>query len=208
MFWNLNAAFVWARVLTLWMWVSCVRHAFQFQQLVFFIASECKLLYFLFFVVRYSLNLLSKRHHFGHVGGPDPNVIFSLWKIAPSFTGRDREWQARMTKDTVLTIRELLSNQILEFDNQWLFKKPEFFFGDAMRRLGGSLWWDYKWLRQISSWWSFMPNMEWMFSLSCLQSMSLHRQMDWELTKAQSGVAIRRISNRGAFPIGHNRDII
>ena len=47
-----------------------------------------------------------------------------------------------------------------------------------------------------------------MFPLSCLQSMSLHRQMDWELAKAQSDVTIGRISNHAAFPIGHNMDII
>jgi len=32
--------------------------------------------------------------------------------------------------------------------------------------------------------------------------------MDWDLVRAQSGVAIRRISNRDAFSIGHSRGIL
>ena len=34
--------------------------------------------YVVFFIVRYSLNPLSKMCHFGHVGGADPNLMFEL----------------------------------------------------------------------------------------------------------------------------------
>ena len=50
--------------------------------------------------------------------------------------------------------------------------------------------------------------MEQMFSLSYLQSISLHRYMDWYLVKKQWGVSIGRISNRVAFPDGLSREIL
>ena len=50
--------------------------------------------------------------------------------------------------------------------------------------------------------------MERMFLLSYLQSMSLPQCMDWDLVRVQSGVAIRRISNRAAFLIGHSKEIL
>ena len=50
--------------------------------------------------------------------------------------------------------------------------------------------------------------MEWMFPLSYLQSMSLPQNMDWDLVRAQSSVAILRISNRAAFLVGHSKEIL
>ena len=50
--------------------------------------------------------------------------------------------------------------------------------------------------------------MEHMVPLSYLQSMSLHWQMDWDLTRAQSGITIGNITNSGAFPAGHSTDVI
>ena len=67
---------------------------------------------------------------------------------------------------------------------------------------------NYKWLRQIENQRFFLPNMERMFSLSCLQSMSLRQLMDWELTRVQKGVSIKQISKHTAFPAGHERDVV
>ena len=38
--------------------------------------------------------------------------------------------------------------------------------------------------------------------------MSLHRQIDWNLTRLQSGISIGRIFNYSTFPVGHSRDVI
>ena len=65
----------------------------------------------------------------------------------------------------------------------------------------------YKWLRQIGERHFFLPNMERMF-LSYLQSMSLPQYMDWDLVRAQSGVAIARISNLATFSVSHSREIL
>jgi len=32
--------------------------------------------------------------------------------------------------------------------------------------------------------------------------------MDWDLVRAQSGVAIERVSNHAAFPVGHSIEIL
>ena len=63
---------------------------------------------FLLFAVRYSLNSLTKRNHFGHIGGADPNVLFSLRKTAPVFTGASDERQACLIKGSVFTLRGLI----------------------------------------------------------------------------------------------------
>ena len=41
-----------------------------------------------------------------------------------------------------------------------------------------------------------------------LQSMSIQRQMNWDVVKSQQGVSIQKITNRGAVPTGNGRDII
>ena len=61
-----------------------------------------------------------------------PNVIFSLRKITLAFTGTNGERQARLTKGSALTVRELISDRRFEFDNRRLFRKPEFLYGDAI----------------------------------------------------------------------------
>ena len=48
---------------------------------------------------------------------------------------------------------------------------------------------------------------EGVFLLS-IQSMSLHRTMESELTKDQSGVSLERISHHTAIPAGHGRNVV
>ena len=56
--------------------------------------------YVLFLAVRYSLNPLTKRNHFGHIGGVDPNFLVSLRKTVSAFIGMNGERQARLMKGT------------------------------------------------------------------------------------------------------------
>ena len=48
----------------------------------------------------------------------------------------------------------------------------------------------YKWLRWLGERSFFLLDMEMMFSLSSIQSMSLHRPMEWDLTEEESEVSL------------------
>jgi len=50
--------------------------------------------------------------------------------------------------------------------------------------------------------------MERVVPLSYVQSMSIQRQIDWDLVKSQQWIFIGRITNHGKIPIGSGRDII
>jgi len=66
----------------------------------------------------------------------------------------------------------------------------------------------YKWLRRLGEHRFFLLDIERMFSLSSIQSMSLHRLMEWDLTEEQSGVSIRRIFHHTAALTGHDRNVV
>jgi len=98
---------------------------------------------------------------------------------------------------------------MFESDNRRLLRKPEFLFRDAIEEDEENLYDDnYKWLCQIRNQCFFLPIIRCIFPLSCLQSMSLHQYMDWDLVKTQSGVSVGRISNHIAFPVGCSREIL
>ena len=139
---------------------------------------------FFFFAVRYFSDPLSKKHHFGLMDEQDPNAIFSLQKMAPTFTKKNRESHARLSQTSSLTLKELLSDGWLKSDARTLLRKPYFLFRDYIDEEEEDLYdGNFKWLYHIGNRCFFLLNMERMFPLSCLQSMSLCRQMDWELTK-------------------------
>ena len=54
--------------------------------------------------MRYSLNPLTKRNHFGHIGGVDPNFLFSLQKTVLTLTEMNEERQARLIKGIASTL--------------------------------------------------------------------------------------------------------
>ena len=84
-----------------------------------------------------------------------------------------------------------------------------FLFGDTINEDEEILFdGNYKWLRQIREYYFFLSNMERIFPLSYLQSISLPWYMDWDLVRAQSGITIGTISNRVAFPVGHSREVL
>ena len=66
----------------------------------------------------------------------------------------------------------------------------------------------YKWFHLLGERSLFLSNMERMFFLSSIQSMSLHRLMEWDLTKEQSGVSLRRISHQTIVLVDHDRNVV
>ena len=84
---SLNAGFAELRVSVIRR-SSAVNLAFGLQHFDIFLDSDC---FVVLFAVRYSSNPLSKKCHFGHVGGADPNMIFVLQRIAPITTGKSKE---------------------------------------------------------------------------------------------------------------------
>jgi len=137
------------------------------------------------FAVWYSSNSLSKKCHFGHIGGADPNMIFVLQKTAIVIADKSRERRSRVSSANMLTLWEIIWDGRLESDSRAPLRKPDFFFGDSIEEDEVVLYdGDYKWLRNRRF---FLPNMERMYPLAYLQHMSVRRTMDWELVKPISG---------------------
>ena len=140
---------------------------------------------FFSFVVRYSSNLLTKRNHFGHVGGVDPILLFRLRWTVPTFTSTNKEHQAHLTKGAASTLRKLILDGRFESNDRCLFMKPVFFFGDGIEEEEEILFdGNYRWFRQIREHRFFHLNMK-RIPLSYLQSMSHPRYMDWDLVGAE-----------------------
>jgi len=49
--------------------------------------------------------------------------------------------------------------------------------------------------------------MERMYPLSYLQHMSVHRAMEWDLSRFVSGVSLGKLGAKEAFPAGHRKDV-
>ena len=72
-----------------------------------------------------------------------------------------------------------------ESEDRKLIRKLVFFFGNSTDSSEDDLFdGNYKWLCQIGNQRFFLPNMECMVSLFDLQSMSVQRQMNWDLVKS------------------------
>ena len=96
-----------------------------------------------------------------------------------TLTGKDRERRTKLSLASSQTLQELITDERFESDTRLLLRKPDFLFGDSINEdaeviLDGS----YKWLRQLGERRFFLSDMEMMFSLSSIQSMSLHRPME------------------------------
>jgi len=52
-----------------------------------------------------------------------------------------------------------------------------------------------------------LSNMERMYSLSYLQHMSVHRTMNWDLSRFVSGVSLGRLSAKEVYSAGHGKDV-
>ena len=100
--------------------------------------------------MRYSSDPLTKRNHFGHVGGVDPNFLFSLRKTISAFIGTNEERQACLTKGTASTLWDVISDRRFESTDCRLLRKPVFLFGDSIEENEEVLFdGNYKWLHQI-----------------------------------------------------------
>ena len=81
--------------------------------------------------MRYSSSPLSKKWHFGHIGGADPNLTSVLPRTALVFALKSRERRDRLRNPSMLTFWEIMTNGLFESDTRVVLKKPDFFFGDA-----------------------------------------------------------------------------
>jgi len=107
------------------------------------------------------------------------------------------------------TLRELITDGRLESEARILLKSFGLFIRrvineDAEVMLDDS----YKWLRWLGEHRFFLPDMERMFSLSCIWPLSLHQSMDWDLTEEQSEVSLGQIFHDKAIPVGYNKNIV
>jgi len=123
-------------------------------------------------------------------------------------TSKSKERKNRISSAIMLTLREILSDGRFESDSGTLLRKPAFFFGDAITEDDRILCdGDYKWLRQLRDRRFFLPNMERMYPLSYFQHMSVHRVMEWNLSKFISGVSLGKLGIKEAYLAGHGKDV-
>jgi len=96
-------------------------------------------------------------------------------------TSKSKERRSRISNASILTLREIISDDRFESEPRALLRKPDFFFGNSIKEDEATLYdRDYKWLRQIGNRRFFLPNMEGMYPLAYFQHMSVCRTMDWE----------------------------
>ena len=75
---------------------------------------------------------MSKKCHFGHVSGADPNMVFVLQRTAPVITGKSKERRSLISNASMLTLCEIIFYFQFELDSRALLRKPDFFFGDSI----------------------------------------------------------------------------
>ena len=93
-------------------------------------------------------------------------MFFSVFRRLCPYMQRREERETRLTRNSAVTFRELLSNGRLESDDQRILRNPEFLFGDSIELDDKDLYdVKYKWLRRIGNRWFFLPNIEGMFPL-------------------------------------------
>jgi len=87
------------------------------------------------YAVRYSSNPLSKKCHFGHVGGVDRDLTFVLQRTAPVTADKSKERREKLANVDPATLRELMTDATFMTDSRVSMKKPAFFFGDKLARV-------------------------------------------------------------------------
>ena len=123
-------------------------------------------------------------------------------------TGKSKEQKERISKVSIVTFREIISDGLFETDSRTLLRKSAFLFGDAIDENDKILHdGDYKWLRQIGDRRFFLPNMERMYPLSYLQYLSVHCTMEWDLSRFVSNVSLGKLGAKEVYSAGHGKDI-
>ena len=156
--------------------------------------------------MRYSSDPLTKRNHFGHIGGVDPYFLFSLRKIVLAFTGTNEECQACLTKGTTSTLRELISDGRFESTDRHLLRKLVFLFGDVIEENEEVLFDGYyKWLHQIGG--IISSSLTWN---GCFHyhicSPCLFPGIWSGIWSGTVGCHNQEISNHTSFTVGHSRE--
>ena len=76
---------------------------------------------------------LSQEHHFGYIGGPDPNELFNLQNMIPLCTFPDSKRAEMIKFPQCSTLRILITDLDLETPvGHAQFPKPAFIFGDRI----------------------------------------------------------------------------
>ena len=108
-----------------------LRPAFEFQHLVFSLLQSSNIYVFLLCNEIFHGSLTEEAslwtHWWARLKCP-----FHLRKAAPVFTGKNQQRQARLTRGSALTLREILSDGRLECSDRKLLRKLAFFFGDSI----------------------------------------------------------------------------
>lgn len=130
-----------------------------------------------FLVVNYSLYPSSKLDYFGHAGGYDSKVQLRLREEFRLYhQGSSKERFDKILNPSSNTVREFMTNAILERMDKKKMKKLNFLFGDKIELPEDHLFYgNYKWPRQIQGQYIFLQNMEWSYPLSYLQVASIPR---------------------------------
>ena len=139
----------------------------------------------------------------------DLNAQFCFRREAPAFTRKQEEHIAKLTRCSSLTLWEIISYGKLDAPDRSPLRKPVFLFGDSILADDSTLHdGNYKWLRQIGDRFIFIPNMVRMVPLFYLQSMSVPRLMDWDLTRSQGRISVGRVINYRSSPAGNGQCIV
>ena len=85
--------------------------------------------------MRCTFNSLAKRHHSGHVGGPDPDIISGFSRTVPAFTKKNQERQAKLSQASSLALWELITDGRFESNARKLLRKSNFLFRDSVMRM-------------------------------------------------------------------------
>jgi len=77
--------------------------------------------------MRYTSNPLAKRHHFGHVGELEPDIVSGLSRTVPNFSGKNQKRQTKLSQASSLTLREPITVGRVELNACTLLRKQDFF---------------------------------------------------------------------------------
>ena len=152
------------------------------------------------FAVPHSSAPLSKKCHFGYVGGADRDLTFTLQRTVPVTADRSQERKKRLSNVDMTTFRELMTDAAFITDARVPLEKPAFFFGDHIGDGGYSMYdGTYKWLRQIGGRRFFLPDMERMYPLSYLQHTSIPRKMKWDLSRYVPEITLGDLGSKRVY---------
>ena len=135
---------------------------------------------------------LSQEHHFGYIGGPDANEIFSLQNQIPLCTFPDSERAEMIKFPQCSTLRILITDLDLETPvGRAQFPKPAFIFRDRIPANDHlTCMEDSKLLRRVDNRFLFLPSMKRMYPLSYFLNVSCRRGLTFDIVKEKENVSL------------------